>query len=80
MGLFSLVTLLANALILREGIVTRPSAWYAKTLPTFSDALGLVRSRLWAYWTFHMSLDDPDVVKVPRVLLERFTDLLAYAA
>lgn len=80
MGLFSLVTLLANALILQEGISPRSTAWYSKTLPTFSDALALVRSRLWAYWTFHMSLDDPDMVKVPRILLERFTDLLAYAA
>lgn len=80
MGLFSLVTLLANALFLREGIMPRSAAWYSKTLPTFSDALALVRSRLWAYWTFHISPDDPDMVKVPRILLERFTDLLAYAA
>ena len=80
MGLFSLVTLLANTLIVQDGISPRSAAWYSKTLPTFSDALALVRSRLWAYWTFHMSLDDPDMVKVPRVLLERFTDLLAYAA
>lgn len=61
MELFSLVTLLANTLILRDGIVARPSAWYSKTLPTFSDALALVRSRLWAYWTFHISFDDPDM-------------------
>lgn len=80
MGLFSLVTLLANALILRDAIPVRASAWYAKSLPTFSDALALVRSRLWAHWTFHTSLHDPDMVKVPRVLLERFNDLLAYAA
>jgi hypothetical protein len=80
MGLFSLVTLLANTLILQEGIVPRTAAWYSKTRPTFSDALALVRSRLWAYWTFHTSLDDTDMVKVPRVLLERFNDLLAYAA
>ena len=80
MGLFSLVTLLANALILQEGISPHSTPWYSKTLPTFSDALALVRSRLWAYWTFHMSLDDLDMVKVPRILLERFNDLLAYAA
>jgi len=69
MGLFSLVTLLANTLIVQDGISPRSAAWYSKMLPTFSDALALVRSRLWAYWTFHMSLDDPDMVKVPRVLL-----------
>jgi len=33
LGLFSLVTLLANALILRKGIVAHPTAWYSKTLP-----------------------------------------------
>lgn len=80
MGLFSLVTLLANALTLREGVSVRTSTWYVKSLPTFADALALVRSHLWAYWTFHISADDPDMVKVPRVLLERFNDLLAYAA
>jgi hypothetical protein len=80
MGLFSLVTLLANALILREGVSVRSSTWYVKSLPTFVDALALVRSRLWAYWTFHISADDPDMVKVPRELLERLNDLLAYAA
>ncbi len=80
MGLFSLVTLLANTLIVQDGISPRSAAWYSKTLPTFSDALALVRFRLWAYWTFHMSLDDPNMVKVPRSLLERFNDLLAYAA
>lgn len=79
MGLFSLVTLLANALILRDGISVRTAAWYTKSLPTFADALALVRTHLWAHWTFHTSLDDPDMVKVPRVLLERFNDLLAYS-
>jgi len=34
---------------------------------------------LWAYFTFQMSTDEPDMVKVPRLLLERFNDLLCYA-
>jgi hypothetical protein len=79
MGLFSLVTLFAKALILRHGISVRTAAWYAKPLPTFADALALVRLHLWAHWTFHTSLDDPDMVKVPRALLLRFNDLLAYS-
>ncbi len=80
LGLFSLVTLLANALLTRHDLTIRTAAWYPKTLPTFSDALALVRSRLWAYFTFQISQNDPDMVKVPRLLLERFNDLLCYAS
>jgi hypothetical protein len=79
LGLFSLVTLLANALLPRHDITIHSTAWYPKTLPTFSDALALVRSRLWAYFTFQTSQNDPDMIKVPRALLERFNDLLCYS-
>ena len=80
MGLLSFVTLVAHALITRHGLTMRTAAWYPKPLPTFADAIALVRYRLWAYFTFQISTDDPDSVKVPRVLLERFNDLLCYAA
>ena len=79
LGLFSLVTLLANALLTRHDLTVHSTAWYPKTLPTFSDALALVRLHLWTYFTFQMSADDADMVKVPRVILERFNDLLCYA-
>ena len=78
LGLFSLVTLLANALLTHHHLTIRTAAWYPKPLPTFSDALALVRRSLWAYLTFQTSLQDPDMVKVPRVLLDRFHDLLCY--
>lgn len=80
LGLFSLVTLLANTLFLRQEPLVRQAAWYTKSLPTFSDALALVRARLWAYFTFQISVDEPDMVKVPRTMLERLNDLLCYAA
>jgi len=85
-GLFSLVTLLADALIrqgpslTRQPLTIHSAAWYPKPLPTFSDALALVRRSLWASLTFRIAEENPDMVKVPRVLLERFHDLLAYAA
>jgi len=79
LGLFSLVTLLANALLTRYDLTIRPAAWYPKPLPTFSDALALVRSRLWAFFIFQTSRDEPDTIKVPRALLERFNDLLCYS-
>jgi hypothetical protein len=78
LGLFSLITLLAHSLSSRHDFPTHSAAWYAKPLPTFSDALALVRSTLWAHLTFQISASEPDMVKVPRVLLERFNDLLAY--
>jgi hypothetical protein len=79
LGLFSLVTLLANVILARHDITIHSTAWYPKPLPTFSDALALVRSRLWTYFTFQTSQDEPDMIKVPRALLERFNDLLAYS-
>ena len=79
LGLFSLVTLLAHALLTRRDLTLRTAAWYPKRLPTFSDALALVRRSLWASLTFQISQDDPDMVKIPRVLLDRFHDLLCYA-
>ena len=79
LGLFSLVTLLANALLTHHDLTIRTAAWYPKPLPTFSDALALVRRTLWAYLTFQTSLEEPDMLKIPRVLLERFHDLLCYS-
>jgi hypothetical protein len=79
-GLFSLVSLLANALIKEETKVVRTAAWYAKEQPTFSDALALVRRCLWSSSHFQTSQLKTDVVKIPRSLLERLTDAVCYAA
>jgi len=76
LGLFSLITLLAHELLTRHDLPIRTAAWYPKALPTFSDALALVRFQLWSSLTFHMSAAEADMVKIPRVLLERFYDLL----
>lgn len=78
LGLFSLITLLAHELLTRHDLPLRTAAWYPKPLPTFSDALALVRHSLWAYLTFQISQDEPDMIKIPRVLLDRFHDLLCY--
>jgi hypothetical protein len=79
LGLFSLITILAHVLLTRHPLTTRTAAWYTKPLPTFADALALVRSRLWSHLTFQIAANNADMVKVPRVLLERFNDLLCYA-
>ena len=80
LGLFSLVTLCAQVLVSRSGLHLPKTAWYSKSLPTFSDALALVRSHLWTHFTFQISATDPDMIKVPKRLLLRFHDLLCYAA
>jgi len=81
-GLFSWVTLLAEQLY-RCGhpITPRQSAWYAKSRPTFSDVLALVRQQLWQQReTFLMSPLDPDIVKIPRPYLDALMEVACYAA
>jgi hypothetical protein len=79
-GLFSLVTLMANALISEQTKVVRTAAWYAKEQPTFSDALALVRRCLWGSNHFQTSESETDMLKIPRSIFERLTDALCYAA
>lgn len=79
LGLFSLVTVLAHHLQSKQKFLVRQAAWYAKSKPTFTDAMALVRQSLWPC-TFSMSPEPTEMVKIPRSLLERFTDTLAYAA
>ena len=79
LGLFSLVTLLAHRLQRQQQFSIRQAAWYAKPLPTFVDAVAVVRQYLWPC-TFSLSHSPTEMVKIPRVLLERLTDTLGYAA
>lgn len=80
LGLFSLVTLLADQSVTRHKLPIRQTAWYSKQLPTFSDALAVVRDQLWQATTFHTSPSNADIAKVPRSLLQRLTEALCYAA
>jgi hypothetical protein len=80
LGLFSLVTVLAHPRLTEYSRPIRQAAWYRKRTPAFADALAIVRRELWAQETFRMSGDDAEMVKVPRDLLERFTETLCYVA
>jgi hypothetical protein len=80
LGLFSLVTLFADAQKAHLLASVRRGVWYDKRLPTFADALALARKELWAHATFRGSHSEADVVKVPRAFMERLTDALCYAA
>jgi hypothetical protein len=48
--------------------------------PTFADAVAITRRRLWSGRRFSTLGQNMDVVKVPRSLLERLTDVGCYAA
>ena len=81
LGLFSWITLAAH--LLGEGRLSTPrsAAWYAKSVPTFVDAIALVRRHLWvASETFCTSSQKPDMQEVPTPMINRFIESLTYAA
>ena len=80
LSLYSIVTLVAHFLIQKGASQVRSTAWYVKTHPTFSDAIALVRRDLWNHIHFSTSQSETDMIKIPRALLERFMDVMCYAA
>jgi len=79
LGLFSLVILLAHHSTRRQKLPIRQSAWYRKALPTFSDALAVVRYTVWHHSSFPISRSQSNITKMPNALLSRFADALCYA-
>jgi hypothetical protein len=80
LGPFSMVTLWAGQLAQEHALPVRQAAWYRKSLPTFADAIAIVRQHLWTASHFYMSPAKADMVEIPRALLNRLTDTLCYAA
>ncbi len=81
LGLFSWITLAAHLLGNRCLGTPRSAAWYAKSEPTFVDAIALARRHLWfASATFCMSSQNPDMQQIPTPSFNRFIESLAYAA
>ncbi|MGB7085669.1 MAG: transposase [Phormidesmis sp.] len=64
----------------QQSFVLPKAAWYQKSLPTFADALALVRQHLWQIRTFQTSRLDTVMIEVPRALFNAWSDLLCYAA
>jgi hypothetical protein len=56
LGLFSLTTLLANLHARKRKLPVQQTAWHPKKLPTFSDALALVKETLFMQHYFPISL------------------------
>jgi hypothetical protein len=80
LGLFSIVTLLAGQLAQEHALPVRQAVWYRKSLPTFVDAIAIVRRDLWTSTHFCMSPGKADMVEIPCTLLNRLTETLCYAA
>ena len=80
LGLFSLVTLFAHQVLNGQSLPVRQAAWYSKPLPTFVDTLALVRQQLWPVTFSYLSPPQPEMVQIPRALLDRMTATLAFAA
>jgi hypothetical protein len=77
LSLFSVVTLLANLHARKQKLPIQQAAWYIKKLPTFSDALNIVKETLYSHRYFQTSQFYNEVRKVPRARptyrLSRFT-------
>ena len=80
LSLSSVITLTAPLRIDTGETWGRSTAWYGKTRPTFSDAIAWTRRQLWEHIHFSTSHQETDLIKIPRALLERFTEALCYAA
>jgi hypothetical protein len=80
LGLFSLIALWAQDLYGRTTPPPRTASWYAKPLPTFSDALALVRRELWASHDFRISAATAEIVQIPQTTLNALIGAACYAA
>jgi len=79
MGLFSWVTLLAHQSQSDGKLPVRQASWYTKSLPTFSDAIALVRSQIWEHWGICLSTSEPDRQKYAPNLLNRLFEAVCYS-
>ena len=80
LALFSIVTLLATRLSIREQRQIATAAWYAKPCPTFSDALAAVRRALWREQALRTSRRGTSSTKRRPVLPAAWTYALCNAA
>jgi DDE superfamily endonuclease len=71
LGLFSLVTLWASQLAAERGPAIECVRWYPKPLPTFGDALALIRRELWAAQVFGISPADQTAQNARADLIDR---------
>jgi hypothetical protein len=79
LGLFSLITLWAQDLYDQTTSSPRAASWYSKPLPTFSDALAVVRRDLWAHHDFNTSAAKIQTVQIPQAMINALLHAACYA-
>ncbi len=77
LGLFSVVTLLAHQLRVKGKLPIRKTSWYCKKVPTFSDALAVVRQNWWRQ-VFHRSISEDNIQKLSLFLQNRLSEAVCY--
>jgi hypothetical protein len=82
LGLFSLVTLMAHQIQAKTPSARQLlwTAWYKKEHPTFSDALGWVRHRLWRDENFWTSIHESHGIKITTPVFKHLEELICRAA
>lgn len=78
LGLFSLVTLLAHTHTRHGKLLVRQAAWYSKPLPTFTDALAIVRQTFWQHLYFQPSHFQGGIRLIPAKALECLRNAVCY--
>ena len=80
LGMFSLIALWAQDLYRRTTPPSQAASWYRKPLPTFSDALAVVRRELWASADFRTSAAPIETVQIPQLTINALISAACYAA
>jgi len=80
LGLYSLITLIFVQHLRRHSARPRCTAWYAKTEPTFADAIAAVRRLFWSETIFETPSQHDALEKLPRQLRRILLDRLSLAA
>lgn len=80
MGSYSIVTLWADKLQQKQQIHVKATAWYQKSLPTFSDAMASVRKQIWRSQKFLTSDFQGDVYNFKPDIWEHLIDMISASA
>ncbi len=79
LGLYSVVTLLGDAIHRASPIAIRAASWYPKATATFSDVLAAVRRECWGFLNIRTSASDASWAEIPRSQLNRLLNAVCYA-
>jgi hypothetical protein len=80
LGLFSIVALWADQLHRQQSLELEHTAWYHKQQITFADAIAAVRSSLWKEGIYYTSIQNSDMINIPKPLFDQLTNLITRAA